>query len=497
MREIFISYRRVDTAASAGHLYENLCKAYGEEAVFMDTRGNNIPWGADWQASLEVGLRGCTVLLALIGPQWLKCERVPGQRCLDSDDDWVRNEIITALARGVRVLPILLQDARPSLEQQLPVALVQAGLHRCQAKPVTEGLWREDVDRLLQAIDENPRLNQLHQLHTADTGFRRVGQVMAKNAIAAQTVGRSHQVIETTDRKIDEICLLKGIHDAFHEIEGKCLVPLRGPNASAPRLAQVRKFVQKLLEIRRLRKGFPALGRPVPSMLAYELNRGAITALAALRRATDEPSIEHHAWAVDALEALLGQLPMRLNDEIEHAAYLIELKQVQDLMQRLVDLIGPSQPGDQELAELQAGIQALGTLQVELEARVQEHTWLQGLDNLLRQLVWGLRRAGTGAHMEPAALKAGWNSIRRQRARFSQARTPCVREGDRLLASEEPAIADAVKAGDEGRAAELLADYANDVGELFREVDTQLKEFSNALRTRTESLKLMLRLSQQ
>ena len=57
MREIFISYRRVDTAASAGHLYENLCKAYGEEAVFMDTRGNNIPWGADWQASLEVGLR--------------------------------------------------------------------------------------------------------------------------------------------------------------------------------------------------------------------------------------------------------------------------------------------------------------------------------------------------------------------------------------------------------------------------------------------------------
>ena len=67
----------------------------------------------------------------------------------------------------------------------------------------------------------------------------------------------------------------------------------------------------------------------------------------------------------------------------------------------------------------------------------------------------------------------------------------------KLLASEEPAIAEAVKAGDEAQAAELLADYANDLGELFREVDAQLKEFSNALRARTESRKLMLRLSQQ
>ena len=432
MREIFISYRRVDSEAWANHLYDILTAAYGPEAAFMDRRGNNIPWGADWPATLEMSLQGCAVLLALIGPQWLSCERAPGQRRLDAEDDWVRNEILVVLGRGGRVLPVLFQGVAPPLEGQLPSALAKAGLHRCQARAMNIDSWTTDVSGLLQALDEAPRLAQLRRLHTADSGFRSLGRLMAENPEAARTVGRSHQVIETTGREIDEIRLLKGIHDAFHEIEKQwASIPHRGPKAPAPRLAQVRKFVQKLLEIRRLRRELGALGWPVPSMLSDELNSGARIALAALRRAADQPSPEHRAQAVDALEDLLGQLPMRLNDEIEHAAHLIELKQLQDLMQQVVDLIGPAPPGDRELAELEAGIQALGALSMELDVRVQEHGWLQSLDNLLRQLVGGLRRAGTGALMEQPALQAGWNSIRRVRGRFSEAQTPSVREGQK------------------------------------------------------------------
>ncbi|MGZ8253534.1 MAG: toll/interleukin-1 receptor domain-containing protein [Burkholderiaceae bacterium] len=497
MREIFISYRRADTEAWANHLYDILTAAYGAEAAFMDRRGNNIPWGADWQATLESSLQGCAVLLALMGPQWLSCERAPGQRRLDTEDDWVRNEILAVLARGGRVVPVLFQGAAPPSKGQLPDALVKVELHNCQARAMDIRSWPADVTELLRALDETPRLAQLHRLRSAGAGFRSLGRLMAENLEAAQAVGRSRQMIENADREISEMSLLKGIHDAFHEIEGKCLIPIRSPEAPAPRLAHRRKFVQKLREIRGLRRRLAALGRPVPPLLSYELNADAKRARLALRRALRQPSTEHHVRAVNALETMLGQLPTRLNDAIAHAARLIELEQLQKLMQEVVDLIGPVSPGDRQLPELQGGIEALGGLRQDLDAFVQEHGWLQSLDNLLRQLVGGLRRAGTGARMEQADLQTGWNLILTLRRNFSEARTPSVRNGDKQLASEEPAIAAAVEAGDEARAAELLADYANDVGELFRTVDAQLKEFSTALRTRTESLKLMLRVSQQ
>lgn len=499
MHEIFISYRRVDTEASAGHLYENLCAAYGEQAVFMDARANNIPWGSDWQARLEAGLQGCQVLVALIGPQWLTCERAPGLRRLDAEDDWVRNEIATSLQRGVRVLPVLLQGAQPVAEGQLPRALAQAGmgLHHCQAKPVTEALWAEDVQRLLAALDEAPALASLHQKHTARNGFDRVRELMRRSAVVAQAIGSSRQVIQTADYEIDEIRLLKAIHDGFHEIEGQCLIPIRGPGAMPPGLSQVRDFVRALREVRSRRNELGRLGRPLPSMLEAELDSSGRVALAALCRAVREPSDEHHALAVDALEALLGQLPMRLNDEIAHAANLIELKQLKTVLQQLVDQIGPVAPEDRELNELGEAVRAIGVQSEELDARVREHGWLQSLNNMLRNLVGGLRRAGTGARMEPAALSAGWNAVLRVRARFRDARTAKVRQGDRWLARLEDRIGKSVQAGQEAEAAVQLADYANEVVKLFREVDAELKQFSSDLRARTEPLKMLLRLSDQ
>src|SRR5512139_3762566 len=46
MHEIFISYRRIDTEESGGHLYDNLRDSFGKDSVFMDTRPGSIAWGA-------------------------------------------------------------------------------------------------------------------------------------------------------------------------------------------------------------------------------------------------------------------------------------------------------------------------------------------------------------------------------------------------------------------------------------------------------------------
>src|SRR6516225_4100962 len=86
MREIFISYRRVDTEASGGHLHADLGRLFGSNSVFMDTRPGGIPWGANWEKWLKDALEGCEALIVLIGPHWATCERSPGLRRLDVPD---------------------------------------------------------------------------------------------------------------------------------------------------------------------------------------------------------------------------------------------------------------------------------------------------------------------------------------------------------------------------------------------------------------------------
>jgi hypothetical protein len=52
----------------------------------------------------------------MIGPQWLTvCEREgarQGQRRLDDPDDFVRIEVESALARGIPVIPVLVDGAK-------------------------------------------------------------------------------------------------------------------------------------------------------------------------------------------------------------------------------------------------------------------------------------------------------------------------------------------------------------------------------------------------
>src|SRR5215213_2679690 len=111
MPGIFISYRRIDTQGWAGHLFADLRKRFGASQVFMDINGG-IPRGADFEQVLRGALEECSALLALIGPQWIGCTRPDGKtRRLDIPDDWVRNEISTALSRKIPVVPVLLGGA--------------------------------------------------------------------------------------------------------------------------------------------------------------------------------------------------------------------------------------------------------------------------------------------------------------------------------------------------------------------------------------------------
>ncbi len=107
---IFISYRREETAYPAGWLFDRLVEHFGQGQVFKDV--DSIQLGDDFVEVITAAVAGCDVLLALIGDQWLTITGEDGRRRLEDPSDFVRLEIEAALARNIRVIPVLVDGAR-------------------------------------------------------------------------------------------------------------------------------------------------------------------------------------------------------------------------------------------------------------------------------------------------------------------------------------------------------------------------------------------------
>jgi hypothetical protein len=147
---IFVSYRREETAAYAGRLFDRLSDRFGEESVFMDV--DSIAIGTDFTRAIAEAVSGCDILLALIGRDWSAITDGKGRRRIDNPDDFVRVEIETALERDIRVVPILVDGAVLPQVDDLPISL--RPLIRRQALEFSHSSFRSDVSRLIAAIDE-------------------------------------------------------------------------------------------------------------------------------------------------------------------------------------------------------------------------------------------------------------------------------------------------------------------------------------------------------
>jgi hypothetical protein len=155
---IFISYRRQETAWPAGRLYDVLVEHFRPEQVFKDV--DNIEPGDEFVERISAAVGSCDVLLALIGPQWLTMTDENGQRRLDNPDDYVRLEIETALTRKIRVIPILVDEARIPRANELPATL--APLVRRNAVEINPITF--DTKRLIATVQKT-----LTELKVSDT----------------------------------------------------------------------------------------------------------------------------------------------------------------------------------------------------------------------------------------------------------------------------------------------------------------------------------------
>jgi hypothetical protein len=108
IRRIFINYRHDDSPGTAGRICDHLKDALGPDSLFID---DDIPKGEDFEKYLNTQLNGSFVFLAIIGRNWLHVLDKEGHRRLDTDGDWVRVEIATALVRQIKVIPVILDGA--------------------------------------------------------------------------------------------------------------------------------------------------------------------------------------------------------------------------------------------------------------------------------------------------------------------------------------------------------------------------------------------------
>jgi hypothetical protein len=199
LRSIFISYRRDDSEGEAGRLSDDLAQTFREESVFMDV--NAIQPGRDFRKAIDDSIRECSVLLAIVGREWLESKDALGRRRLDDETDFVRLEIASALRRDIPVIPVLVRGAKMPRAEQLPADLQELAYRN--AVELTHARWKSDVQVLIQALRPHMEASGEEVSPQVDTGLAAgPTQKAVIEATPPAAIGIEKAVLERVSREL-------------------------------------------------------------------------------------------------------------------------------------------------------------------------------------------------------------------------------------------------------------------------------------------------------
>ena len=115
---------------------------------------DSIEPGEDFEAAIERTLAGCEGVVALIGKRWLELKDSKGRQRLSNEDDYVRRELAIALANGIRVVPILLDEAQMPSREELPDDMKL--LPTRNAVKTEASRFIDDTNRLMTSFEKAP-----------------------------------------------------------------------------------------------------------------------------------------------------------------------------------------------------------------------------------------------------------------------------------------------------------------------------------------------------
>jgi hypothetical protein len=148
-RDVFISYRRDDASSEAGRLADAIRHQYGEDSVFLDTSDTRV--GQNWPEALRQAVEDASVVVPVIGPEWILARDEYGRRRIDDADDWVRHELQLALEHRKTLMPLLVRHARMPPPDALPPVI--ASLTERQAFAMRAESWSHDVEFVLRELE--------------------------------------------------------------------------------------------------------------------------------------------------------------------------------------------------------------------------------------------------------------------------------------------------------------------------------------------------------
>lgn len=146
--QIFICYRREDTAGVVGRIYDRLVQRFGKDAIFKDV--DSLPLGRDFRRHIDSVVSECCVALVVVGDRWIGAS---GASRLDDPRDYVRIEIESALKRDIPVIPLLVQNAELPADESLPESLRDFA-YRNGMSIGHDPHFHADVDRLIKHLEE-------------------------------------------------------------------------------------------------------------------------------------------------------------------------------------------------------------------------------------------------------------------------------------------------------------------------------------------------------
>ena len=150
MARICLSYRRSDSSAITGRIYDHLAQRYGVDSVFMDV--GSIPYGVDYRDHIRNVFEGAKILVAIMGPGWLGPQS-EGEKRIHERIDPVRVEIQTALLEDIFILPVLVEGAMMPAAVELPSALKPLS-YRNALRVESGSDFSFHIERLIASIDD-------------------------------------------------------------------------------------------------------------------------------------------------------------------------------------------------------------------------------------------------------------------------------------------------------------------------------------------------------
>jgi hypothetical protein len=149
---VFISYRRDETAAYTGRLYDTISEHVGKDRVFMDL--DKIPGGVDFVVAIKRAIDSAQAMIVVIGPRWLTIALRNGRPRIQDPSDFVHQELALGLQRGIRIFPVLVGGATMPSEADLPDGLKRLAVYN--AIDITDSRWNHDVGRLIDDLSMVP-----------------------------------------------------------------------------------------------------------------------------------------------------------------------------------------------------------------------------------------------------------------------------------------------------------------------------------------------------